>query len=85
MLFGPLLLGAVLAALALQVFLATVGIRAIALGRVPGKRLRRAVERPRVWGAGALSLALTMYTHSPSHLALSLGLVAIGYMVHEDR
>lgn len=77
---GVIALGTILVVLAIAVTLAALGIHAVLLGRLPRNRLRRGVERPRVWGAGAISLALTVYTHSLTTLAVGVGLMAIGYV-----
>ncbi|MDX3458016.1 hypothetical protein PV396_39765 [Streptomyces sp. ME02-8801-2C] len=79
--FGFILLGLVV--LGLAVAWVVVGVHALLLGRVPGKRLPWRVRQPRLWGAGALLMLFN--GGSPSLFAVGVGLVALGYAVKSQR
>lgn len=78
--FGAITLGALFVVITLALTGAVLGIHALILGRVPGRRLQRHVKRPRVcvW-AGALLLVWGAFW-SPSAAVIGVGLVAIGYV-----
>ncbi|MEV6617547.1 hypothetical protein AB0N31_27590 [Streptomyces sp. NPDC051051] len=75
--FGVLGLALMVAAIAWTVL----GVHALLLGRMPGRRLPRLVRQPRLWGAGALLALLSANLESPSLLAVSVGLMALGHVV----
>ncbi|OQD55913.1 hypothetical protein BM536_015930 [Streptomyces phaeoluteigriseus] len=75
--FGVLGLALIVAAITWTVL----GIHALLLGRMPGRRLPRLVRQPRLWGAGALLVPLSANLESPSLLALSVGFIALGHVV----
>lgn len=56
------------------------GIHALLLGRLPGRRLATWVRQPRLWGAGVL-LVSGLGFGSATVLVIGLGLVALGYTV----
>ncbi|MFI1354798.1 hypothetical protein ACH4TV_14650 [Streptomyces sp. NPDC020898] len=56
-----------------------VGVHALLLGRMPGKRLPRLVRQPRLWGAGALLVLAS--AGSPSLFAVAVGLMALGHVM----
>ncbi|MFJ7493117.1 hypothetical protein ACIQZB_18065 [Streptomyces sp. NPDC097727] len=60
---------------------AVLGVHALLLGRMPGQWLDRLVRQPRLWGAGALLMLVSWNLDSPSLLAISVGLVALGHVV----
>ncbi|MCX5006610.1 hypothetical protein OHB05_28905 [Streptomyces sp. NBC_00638] len=57
----------------------TIGMYALALGRVPGRWLQRNVENPRVWGAGALLLVAAVFS-SRTVALIGAGLITLGYL-----
>ncbi|MFE4689374.1 hypothetical protein ACFRH6_04870 [Streptomyces sp. NPDC056749] len=59
---------------------AVLGIHALLLGRMPGRWLDRVVRQPRIWGAGALLMLLSLDMGSPSLLVIGVGLVALGHV-----
>ncbi|MET9731373.1 hypothetical protein ABZZ79_12170 [Streptomyces sp. NPDC006458] len=61
------------------------GIHALLLGRMPGRRLPRLVRRPRLWEAGTLLVLMSANLESPSLLAVSIGLIALGHVVKPTR
>ncbi|MER5386862.1 hypothetical protein ABT040_42640 [Streptomyces sp. NPDC002688] len=73
------LLGFWCAGIALLLAGTTVGMYALALGRVPGRRLQRNVEHPRVWGAGALLLVAGVF-FSRTVALIGAGLITLGYV-----
>jgi hypothetical protein len=82
-LFIFIVLGLVL--LILAVWWAVLGVHALLLGRMPGRWLRQRVRQPRLWGAGALLILISGHAHSPSLLAVGVGLVALGHVVKPTR
>ncbi len=72
-------------AIAIVVVLCVAGIHAVLVGRVPGRLLRYRVQRPRVWGAGTILLALTWSLGSLSVGVVGIGLMAIGYVPEAKR
>ncbi|MFH8936878.1 hypothetical protein [Streptomyces griseosporeus] len=63
----------------LAIWWAVLGLHALLLGRMPGRRLARLVRHPRLWGAGAL-LVLVGGRLSPSLCVIGVGLVALGHV-----
>ncbi|GHF78832.1 hypothetical protein [Streptomyces griseosporeus] len=63
----------------LVIWWAVLGLHALLLGRMPGRRLARLVRHPRLWGAGAL-LMLMGGNISPSLCVVGVGLVALGHV-----
>ncbi|MFF9626192.1 hypothetical protein [Streptomyces griseosporeus] len=63
----------------LVIWWAVLGLHALLLGRMPGRRLARLVRHPRLWGAGAL-LVLIGGNVSPSLCVVGVGLVALGHV-----
>ncbi|MFE2267412.1 hypothetical protein [Streptomyces griseosporeus] len=63
----------------LVIWWAVLGLHALLLGRMPGRRLARLVKQPRLWGAGAL-LMLMGGNVSPSLCAVGIGLIALGHV-----
>ncbi|MFF4078233.1 hypothetical protein ACFYZN_02370 [Streptomyces sp. NPDC001777] len=78
--FGMTLMAMLLLAIAIVITLCVAGIHAILFGRVPGRWLRYRVRRPRVWGAGAVLLALARPLDSLCVCVVGIGLMAIGYV-----
>jgi hypothetical protein len=64
---------------------AVLGVHALLLGRMPGRWLQRRVRQLRLWGAGALLMLVSWNVHSPSLLAIGIGLVALGHVVKPTR
>ncbi|MFB8400289.1 hypothetical protein [Streptomyces sp. NPDC055912] len=56
------------------------GIHALLLGRLPGRRLPRYVRQPRLWGTGALLVSCGGFG-SATLFVVGLGLVALGHTV----
>ncbi|GHD57599.1 hypothetical protein GCM10010317_045680 [Streptomyces mirabilis] len=56
------------------------GIHALLLGRLPGRRLARRVRQPRLWGLGAMLVACLGFG-SATLFVIGLGLVALGHTV----
>lgn len=56
------------------------GIHALLLGRLPGRRLARWVRLPRLWGLGAM-LVVCLGFGSATLFVIGLGLVAVGHTV----
>lgn len=81
MALGALLivLGGWTAVAALQLAGTVVGIYALVLGRAPGRWLQRNVEHPRIWGAGALLLAVGM-SFSSTVAIIGAGLITLGHL-----
>lgn len=77
---GALGLAVLLVMLVLFVGLASLGLHGLLLGRMPGAWLRRWVHHPRIWGAGAVLVAVSWSAHSPSLLVIGIGLVAVGHV-----
>ena len=80
----------IIGALALTLFIlaimwAVLGVHALFLGRMPGQWLQQRVRQPRLWGAGALLMLVSWNVHSPSLLAVGIGLVALGHVVKPRR
>lgn len=63
----------------LQLVGTVVGVRALVLGRVPGRRLQRYVAQPRVWGAGVLLLVACVFS-SVTVAVIGAGLIALGHV-----
>ncbi|MFD6276007.1 hypothetical protein ACFWFI_10615 [Streptomyces sp. NPDC060209] len=76
---------ALLAMLAVGITWAVIGIHALLLGRMPGRRLPRYVRQPRLWGAGALLMLASWYARSPSLLVIGIGLIALGHVAKPTR
>ncbi|MFF4842004.1 hypothetical protein [Streptomyces collinus] len=74
-----ILLGGWAAVVALQLAGTVVGTYALTLGRVPGRWLRRNVEHPRIWGAGALLLAFGI-AFSSTVAIIGGGLITLGHL-----
>lgn len=79
-----MLIGLVLL-LVLAISWAVLGVHALLLGRMPGRRLSRLVRQPRLWGTGALLMLVSWNVHSPSLLAVSVGFVALGHVMKPWR
>lgn len=79
MAMGLLLGGVFVTVFALWMALAALGAHGLMLGRMPGRRLKHCIHRPRLWGTGALTLVVT-WNCSPSICVIGLGLVAIGHL-----
>ncbi|MFF4038968.1 hypothetical protein [Streptomyces sp. NPDC001816] len=81
MALGALLIvvGGWVAITALQFAGLVVGMYALSLGRVPGRWLQRNVEHPRIWGAGALLLAVGV-SFSSTVAIIGAGLITLGYL-----
>lgn len=77
---GMVVIVMLLLAIAIVVVLCVAGIHAVLAGRVPGRWLRYRVQRPRVWGAGVILLALTWSLDSLYSGVVGIGLMAIGYV-----
>ncbi|MFC9278093.1 hypothetical protein [Streptomyces collinus] len=77
--FLLIVLGGWAAIIALQLAGTAVGVYALAVGRVPGRWLRRNVEQPRVWGAGALLLAVGI-SFSSTVAIVGGGLITLGFL-----
>ncbi|MCT9106106.1 hypothetical protein N4G69_10765 [Streptomyces mirabilis] len=60
---------------------AVLGVHALLLGRMPGRRLPRLVRQPRLWGAGALLVLVSWNLESGTLFVVSLGLIALGHVV----
>ena len=60
------------------------GIHALFLGRLPGRRLAGWVRQPRLWGSGAVLVACLGFG-SPTLFVVGLGLVALGHTVKASR
>lgn len=56
------------------------GIHALLLGRLPGRRLARWVRQPRLWGVGAVLVSCLGFG-SGALFVIGLGLVALGHTV----
>ncbi|MEV1025080.1 hypothetical protein [Streptomyces sp. NPDC050264] len=69
----------------LAIMWAVLGVHALFLGRMPGRRLQQRVRQPRLWGAGALLMLVSWNVHSSSLLAIGIGLVAWGHVVKPTR
>lgn len=69
----------------LAIIWAAIGVHALLLGRMPGQWLQQRVRQPRLWGAGALLMLISSNLHSPSLLAVGIGLVALGHAVKPTR
>ncbi|MBP2583753.1 hypothetical protein J3A78_004231 [Streptomyces sp. PvR006] len=54
------------------------GIHALLLGRLPGRRLPRYVRQPRLWGTGAVLVSCVGFG-SATLFVVGLGLVALGH------
>ena len=77
MAFAAMVLVASVALFTLWVAWVVLGVHGLLLGRMPGRRLRRGVRQPRVWGAGALLVAVGGFGH-PTGVVVGVGLVALG-------
>ncbi|HEY3479403.1 MAG TPA: hypothetical protein VGL02_10960 [Streptomyces sp.] len=75
-----MLLGPALVLFALWLACVVLGIHGLLLGRLPGRWLPRHVTQPRVWGSGALLLAVGGLS-SPSLAVIGIGLVALGHVM----
>lgn len=75
----------VLVLVIVAIVLAVLGVHALLLGRMPGHWLPRLVRHSRLWGAGALLMLVSWNLHSPSLLAVGLGLVTLGHAVKPTR
>ena len=64
---------------------AVLGVHALLLGRMPGRRLPRLVRQPRLWGAGALLMLVSWNPGSPSLLVVGIGIVALGHVAKPTR
>jgi hypothetical protein len=62
---------------------AVLGLHGLLLGRIPGRLLQRHVRRPRVWGTGALLLAVGGFS-SPAIAVIGVGLIAIGHVMKAE-
>lgn len=82
--WGGMLIGLVLL-LVLAISWCVLGVHALLLGRMPGRRLSRLVRQPRLWGTGALLMVLSWNVNSPSLLAVGLGFVALGHLMKPER
>ncbi|AGK76963.1 hypothetical protein GCM10010298_06100 [Streptomyces microflavus] len=82
---GMVVIAMLLLAIAIVVSLCVAGIHAVLLGRVPGRWLRYRVQRPRMWGAGVILVALTWPLDSLYACVVGVGLVAIGYVPEGER
>ncbi|MEV4973626.1 hypothetical protein [Streptomyces scopuliridis] len=76
--------------LALMLFIlafiwAVLGVHGLLLGHMPGHWLQQRVRQPRLWGAGALLMLVSWHVHSPSLLAVGIGLVALGHVLKPTR
>lgn len=72
--------------LVLMLFIwAVLGVHGLLLGRMPDHWLQQRVRQPRLWGAGALLMLVSWNVHSPSLLAVGIGLVALGHVVKPTR
>lgn len=80
-----IVVGALFLGMALAVAWVVLGVHALLLGRMPGHRLPRLVQQPRVWGAGALLMVVSWYQGSPSLLVIGIGLVALGHVMKPAR
>jgi hypothetical protein len=76
---GAMVLAAFVVMVGLWLTCAVLGIHGLLLGRMPGRFLPRHVKRPRVWGAGALLVAIGGFTF-PTLAVVGLGLVVIGHV-----
>lgn len=83
--FGAMVLAMGFVLITLTLAWTVIGVHALLLGRMPGRWLQRYVRQPRLWGAGALLMVLSWSTHSPSLLAIGVGLVALGHVVKPTR
>lgn len=79
-----MLIGMVLL-LVLALSWAVLGVHALLLGRMPGRRLPRLVRQPRLWGTGALLMLVSWSVRSPSLLAVGVGFVALGHVRKPGR
>ena len=77
--FMLVVLGGWAVVVALKLAGTAVGMYALALGRLPGRRLRRNVEHPRIWGAGALSPAAGV-SFSSTAVIIGAGLITLGHL-----
>lgn len=75
----------VLMLMALVFTMVVVGIHALLLGRVPGRRLGWRVRQPRLWGAGVLLVSVGWTGRPPTLLVVGIGLVALGYVMKPER
>ncbi len=76
--FATTMLAATVSLITLWLACAVLGIHGLLLGRMPGRWLRRHVRQPRVWGAGALSVAVAGFSY-PTVTVIGLGLIALGH------
>lgn len=67
------------AAVWLQLVGTVIGMRALVLGRVPGRRLQRYVAQPRVWGVGVLMLVACVFS-SVFVAVIGVGLIVLGHV-----
>lgn len=78
--FSAVALGVAVALFTLWLVCAVLGIHGLLLGRVPGRWLQRHVRQPRVWGTGALLLAVGGLS-SPTVAVIGVGLIALGHVM----
>lgn len=78
---GTYALALLLVVFAAVVAWTVVGIHALLLGRMPGRRLPRYVRQPRLWGLGASLVVVSWNAGSPSLCAIGVGLLALGHVV----
>ncbi|MDG9690639.1 hypothetical protein ACH4NS_01685 [Streptomyces mutabilis] len=76
--FATMMLAVAAPLITLWLACAVLGVHGLLLGRMPGRWLQRHVGQPRVWGAGALSVAVGGFSH-PTVAVIGLGLIALGH------
>ncbi|GHE34728.1 hypothetical protein GCM10018771_13680 [Streptomyces cellulosae] len=82
--FSTVVLAGAVAVFTLWTACAVLGLHGLLLGRVPGRWLQRSVRQPRVWGAGALLVALSGLNH-PTVTVIGVGLIALGHVMKPSR
>lgn len=76
--FATMVPAAAVAVITLWLTCAVLGIHGLLLGRLPGRWLQRNVRQPRVWGAGAVLVAVSGLSY-PTGAVIGLGLIALGH------
>ncbi|GGQ26993.1 hypothetical protein GCM10010279_39000 [Streptomyces mutabilis] len=78
--FATMMLAGAVSLITLWLACAVLGVHGLLLGRMPGRWLQRHVRQPRVWGTGALLVAVGGFSY-PTVAVIGVGLITLGHVV----